>query len=295
MMGKHTKYYIALLLMGATWGITAVLMKFAVSTGHGAMGIMVWSSLIGLGMSGGVTLARGRKLLGGRAHIGLYVGIGLIGAVLPNLASYTAVAHLPAGIMSIIIALVPMFAMPIALALGFEKPSWMRLAGALCGLGAIILIAAPASSLPSPDLVIYVFIAMLAPLFYGGEGNFLMWHGARGLDPMQILFGASLVGLIIVLPAALITGQSINPLLPWGLPEWAIVATSIISWGTYVTYLWLVGKAGPVFASQVAYTVTGFGVVWSMVLLGERYSLWVWAAFALIILGIVLVQPRDSE
>jgi len=294
-MAQHRKYYIALLLMGATWGVTAVLMKFAVSTGYKPLGIMVWSSLIGMILSGVAILAKGRRLLGGWRHLGLYIGIALIGAVLPNYASYTAVAHLPAGIMSIIIALVPMFAMPIALALGFEKPSWLRLLGALCGLGAIILIAAPSSSLPSPDLAMYVFIAMLAPLFYGGEGNFLIWHGARGLDPMQILFGASIFGLLLTLPLAVITGQIINPVIPWGVPELAIVATSIISWGTYVTYLWLVGKAGPVFASQVAYTVTGFGVIWSMLLLGERYSMWVWAAFALIILGIVLVQPRDSE
>ena len=48
-------------------------------------------------------------------------------------------------------------------------------------------------------------------------------------------------------------------------------------------------------ASQIAYLVTGFGVLWSMVLLGERYSLWVWAAFALMLLGVALVQPLSEE
>ena len=40
----------------------------------------------------------------------------------------------------------------------------------------------------------------------------------------------------------------------------------------YSGYVWLVAHAGSVFASQIAYLVTGFGVVWSMLLLGERYS-----------------------
>ena len=47
---------------------------------------------------------------------------------------------------------------------------------------------------------------------------------------------------------------------------------------------WSAG-AGSVFASQIAYLVTGFGVVWSMLLLGERYSAPVWAAFALMLRG----------
>ncbi len=294
-MRKHAPLYLVLLLMGATWGITPVLMKIAVNGGYKPLGIIFWSGVIGFLLSVFSTALRGRRLFGGRRHIGLYIGIALLGAVLPNYFSYVGITHLPAGIMSIIIALVPMFAMPIALALGLEKFSTVRLFGALCGLGAIFLIAGPEASLPDPDKAIYVFIAILAPLFYGGEGNFLIRFGARGLDPLQILLGASLVSAALTLPVALAAGQFANPLTPWGAPEWAIVGTAVISWGTYVSYIWLIGRAGAVFASQVAYTVTGWGVVWAMLLLGERYSLWVWAAFALILFGILLVQPRESE
>ena len=52
------------------------------------------------------------------------------------------------------------------------------------------------------------------------------------------------------------------------------------------------GRAGAVFAAQGAYIVTGFGVLWSMLLLGEVYSIWIWAAMALIFAGLFLVQPR---
>ncbi len=294
-MARKRFYYLVLLAMGASWGITPVFMKIAVSTGYKPLGIILWGLVISVVLSGISIRARGKALLGRRAHIPLYIGISLIGAVLPNYASYVGVSHLPAGVMAIITALVPIFAMPIAIFLGHERPSAVRIAGALCGLLAIVLIAAPATSLPAPGLAVYVLIAMLAPLFYGGEGNFMLWYGARGLDSMQILFGAGLVGILLVAPVTLATGQFINPLVPWGPAEWSIVATAVVSWGTYATYLWLVGQAGAVFASQVAYTVTGFGVAWSMLLLGERYTVWVWVAFVLILIGIVLVQPRDSE
>jgi drug/metabolite transporter (DMT)-like permease len=38
--------------------------------------------------------------------------------------------------------------------------------------------------------------------------------------------------------------------------------------------------------------VTGFGVLWSILFLGERYSGWLWAALALMLLGLFFVQPR---
>ena len=78
----------------------------------------------------------------------------------------------------------------------------------------------------------------------------------------------------------------------WGPAEWAILASGVLNALAYSGYVWLVGRAGSVFASQIAYVVTGFGVLWSMALLGERYSPWVWAAFVLMLGGVALVQPR---
>lgn len=294
-MSQNHKYYLVLLLMGATWGITPVFMKTAVSTGFQPFGIVFWSSVISAILSGSVMLIRNKRLALTKSHLGLYVGIALIGGIFPNVASYTGAAHLPAGIMALIVALVPMFAMPIALALGFETASLKRFIGAGLGLVAILLIVGPDASLPDSTKIGFVFIAILAPIFYGGEGNFLIWYGDQGMDSVQILFGASIIGMAISAPLTLATGQYIDPFVVWTLPHYAILATAVISWGTYATYLWLVGKTGPVFAAQVAYTVTGFGVIWSMLILGERYSIWVWAAFALILIGMLLIQPRNNE
>ena len=60
----------------------------------------------------------------------------------------------------------------------------------------------------------------------------------------------------------------------------------------YGGYIWLIARTGPIFAAQISYLITGFGVVWSMLLLGERYSGWVWLALVLIMAGLFLVRPR---
>ena len=69
-------------------------------------------------------------------------------------------------------------------------------------------------------------------------------------------------------------------------------AVSLLHAGAYVAYVWLVGRAGPVFAVQVSYLVTGFGVIWAMLILGESYSPFIWAAMGLVLFGVALVQPR---
>ncbi len=96
-------------------------------------------------------------------------------------------------------------------------------------------------------------------------------------------------------PAALISGQWASLNHAWGLAEWCLLGLGILHGLAYTGYVWLVGRAGPVFAAQVAYLVTGTGVLWSMVLLGETYSSWVWGALVVMMIGLFLVQPKDAE
>ncbi len=280
--------------MGAVWGAVFPITKIAVSTGYKPFGIMVWQMAIGLGLSILLQTLRRRRVHFRRKDLPIYIGVALLGTVLPNYFSYTASAELPAGIIAVIIALVPLFAMPLALLLGFEKFSPVRLLGALCGAAAIALLIGPESSLPDPTKYGFVLLMAVAPLLYGMEGNFLTYMGDRGLDAVQVLFGASVVGITCAVPLSLVSGQTITPFQSWEAPILAIITAAMLNWSAYVGYVWLIRRAGPVFSSQVAYLVTGWGVVISMLLLGERYSVWVWAAMGLMLVGITLVRPRKA-
>ena len=116
--------------------------------------------------------------------------------------------------------------------------------------------------------------------------------GTAGMDPVEVLLGATVLSALLTFPLAMGTGQFIDPRGPWGAPDTALVATSTISIFVYTGYVWMVGRAGPIFAGQVSYLVTGFGVIWSMLILGESYSLWIWAAMGLMMIGLFFVQPR---
>ncbi|WP_224815818.1 DMT family transporter [Hasllibacter sp. MH4015] len=285
---------ILLIGMGALWGITQPLSKIAVADGYRDIGIIFWQFAIGSVLLGALNLVRGRGLPLGPAQLRFYLMIALIGTILPNWASFTAAVHLPSGILSIVLATVPMMAFPIAMALGMDRFSTLRFVGLLLGLGAIVMIAAPDSSLPDPSLAIWLPVALIAPFFYAVEGNVVAKWGTAGLDAVQVLLGASILGAILALPLALVTGEFIAPPAIWGPADWAIVGIALAHTSAYATYVWLVGQTGAVFVSQVGYLVTGFGVVWAKLVLGESYSGWIWGALALMLIGVALVQPRKG-
>ena len=294
-MSRNLGPMFALLIMGAGWGITLPLSKIAVSTGRQPLGLVFWQMVIGAVLLGAIVFVRGGRLALGRRQIALYLAIAFLGTILPNAASYRAAAHLPAGVMSIVIAMVPMFAFPIALALGQDRFSIARLVGLGLGLGGVALLVGPEASLPDRAMVAFIPLALIAPFFYGLEGNFVGKFGTAGLDPIEVLFGASVFGAVLSFPLALGFGHWLNPLGGFGAPESALVLSSIVHALVYAGYVWLVGRAGAVFAAQVSYLVTIFGVGWAMLILDEAYSGYIWGALGLMLLGMFLVQPRDRE
>ena len=282
-----------LLVLGLGWGSTQVLGKIAVSTGYQHFGLIFWQSVVCVLVLGILNALRRKSFALTRRAAVFALVIACIGTLIPNSTFYLAVAHLPSGVMSIVIASVPMLSLPIALALGMDRFSPVRLLGLCCGIAGVCLIALPQASLPSPDMARWLPIAMVGPLFYAMEGNYVAKWGTAGLDAVQAMWWASVFAMLLVLPLTLLSGQWIDPRPPWGAPHWALLASSAVHALVYAAYVWLADRAGAVFATQTSYVVTGSGVLWAVLLLGERFSAWVWAAMAVMLLGLFLVQPQQ--
>ncbi|MBO9396112.1 DMT family transporter [Shimia sp. R9_2] len=283
-----------LLAIGTGWGLTQPLAKIAVSEGYQPLGLIFWQMLIGAVFLFLLRLLTGKSVALPRDKLWFFLLIAALGTLIPNSFSYRAAAELPSGVMSIVISLVPIVAFPMALLFGVDRFNWPRLIGLLAGLAGVVILSEPAA-LPDPAMALWSPIAVIAPVCYALEGNVVAKWGMQGLGAGHVLYGASVVGAILALPLALAPGQFIDPRTEWTAPEFALVLSSIIHVCVYTAYVWLVSRAGAVFAAQVSYVVTGTGVLWAMLLLSERYSLWVWAALALILTGMTLVRPRQSS
>ena len=283
--------FAGLLFFGFVWGSTQPLSKIAVSTGHLPFGLIFWQLLIAVVLIGPILWLRGIAVPFDRKHLIYFAGVSLLGTLIPNSFSYLAAARLPAGIMALAISAVPMFSLVIALAVGNERFAMHRSLGILLGVSAMMMIALPEASLPATGLGLWVLIALIAPFCYGLEGNFVAKLVPSGLHPMAALWGASMLGLAVITPVAVVSGQFINPLMPWGNAEWALIISSIAHAVAYSGFMWLIAFAGIVFTTQIAYVVTVAAIAISIVFLGESYSGWVWLAIFLMLAGLFLVQP----
>jgi drug/metabolite transporter (DMT)-like permease len=283
-----------LVLMGAGWGATQPLTKIAVSTGYGPFGLLMWQQALGAGLMAAVCLVIGRRLPFHPAALRAYFVIALVGAVLPNSISYQVAVHLPAGIMSLLLSIIPMFAFGIALSLGNDSFAWRRLGGLCFGLVGVLIIIVPSVDLGAAVPVGWAAVYLVVAMFYAFEGNYVSRWGVAGLDPFQLMLGASLVGLLLVVPLMLATGQIIAPQWPLPRAQAALVGASVVHVLVYAGYVWLVGRAGAVFAVQVSYMVTGFGLFWAWLVLGEAFSNVIWLALAVMFAGMYLVQPRPK-
>ncbi|NRB05397.1 MAG: DMT family transporter [Rhodobacteraceae bacterium] len=295
MTSKQRSFYILLLMvLSAGWGLTMPLTKIAVSTGHKHFGLIFWQMAIGVAVMTVIMLATRRQWRFDLPALRVYLIISLLGSVLPNTISYQVAVHLPSGVMSILISTVPMFSFPIAILRLLDRFEWRRLAGLGFGLAGVLVLIVPEADLQGSIPPFWAIVYMLSSLFYAFEGNYVAKWGTAGLDPLQVLWGASLVGMLLATPLVIGSGQWISPLPPYGWPELALVISSAVHVVVYAAFVWLITRAGPVFTSQIAYFVTLFGVLFAWVFLGETFGAGVWAALGLLLVGMFLVQPRTA-
>ena len=286
-------YYSAILtLFGAGWGFTMPLSKIAVSDGYQHFGLIFWQLVIGAALMALLCAVRRLRLPMQAPHLRLYLLIAMIGTVIPNSASYQSAVHLPAGIMSILLSTIPMIAFPMALAFGNDRFEMRRLIGMSIGFVGVLMIVAPGANLPGVGSTFWMLIVIVTCTCYAFEGNYVAKWGTAGLHPLQVMLGASIIGALIALPLALGSGQWIDPRGPWGAPDYALIASSAMHVLVYAGYVWIVGQTGAVFAAQISYLVTLFGLLWARLILNEAYPPLVWVALGILLLGMYLVQPR---
>jgi len=136
-----------MLAIGIAWGATTSLGKIAVSTGLHPIGITVWQTLLMALVLTIAVRATGRQLPLSRQHLLFFLGLGLLGSALPHPLGYYAARHLPASVISVVLATIPLATMVLATLAGIDRPTHLRLVGLLLGFAAIALIILPQGSL----------------------------------------------------------------------------------------------------------------------------------------------------
>ena len=141
-------------------------------------------------------------------------------------------------------------------------------------------------------MIPYVLLAFLSPFFYSCSSVYAIKFHPPAMDSMHVATGMMLSSCLMLLPASLATGTFHPMWHDFALADILILAHMFLAALTFHMYFVLLRRAGPVYFSQVAFIVTLVAVILGVALLGERHSLWIWAALALVFAGVALVNLR---
>ena len=165
----------------------------------------------------------------------------------------------------------------------------------MLGALALNLLLVPENSTPQRSDIFWVLIACIASICYAIENLLIDVKMPEDIGPIRIACGMNFIGAILVLPFTLAFSQSIIPVFPLTSLELSVIGLGLINALAYTTFIFLIKKTGPVFASQTGYVVTVGGMIWGMALFGETYTPWVWTSLFVIIFGVILVAPRKKK
>jgi drug/metabolite transporter (DMT)-like permease len=286
--------WLVLVYMGATWGMSFSLARIATRGGVHPIALTFWEAAIAGVILLGVIAFRQMSFGFSLRHLFIYFVTAILGMVVPGIGFFYAAAHVSAGVLSLTVAVVPIFTLLMSALLKIEAMQPVRFLGLALGIAAIVLLVAPSGSLGEPGQTGWVIIAFVTALSYGVLNIVLASWNPKGAASVPATCGMFLMASLLLLPSTIYVSGFDFFGETWTSVQVSVVALGVINAVAYAALFWLNTAAGPVFTSQTANLVTFFGVAWGIVLFGESHSKWVWLSFATMMLALALVRPRRS-
>ncbi len=288
---------VLLLLYGVSAGAAFSVTKIAIVAGVRPLGFATWQFIGAALVMTVFGFLRGDLPALSRRHLVFYAVCGGPCLALPLTGMFVVLEHLPAGIVGLIIATLPIITYALALIVGLERVRWLRAAGIACGVVGAALILLPNSAPAMHGSAGWVLLAFVSPIMYAFGNLYVGTRRPADISALALTVGMLVVAAAVMVPVSLLSGQFYLPrFADPGRGEFMIAIQIVLASLNYLMFFEIIRRAGPVYFSQIGYIVTLSAMLWAVVLFGERYSIWVMGATALVFAGIALTnaKPRRS-
>ena len=282
--------WISMVYLGLTFGLSFSIVKIILMEIESPIVILFWQSCFYSFLLFAYSFFSLSSLKDIVNNLGAMILLACFGVIIPNFILYLSAANLSAGTISILLALIPFCAYIIALILRIERIDLMRLFGVVLGFIAISFLVFPGHTSNKTYLNFWIMIGLLVPILIGSVNISLASERFKKLKPLHIAFGMNLLSTILLglmLPSNVNFWFSIHSSKLFFL----IFLLSFIGSIGFIIFIKLVKNHGPVFASQVNYLITLFGIMWGYIIFSEVHSMRFWVSLFLIIGGLFLVRP----
>ncbi len=284
---------IYLVFLGSSWGLYFSLLKIAERSGITYIGILTLTTLgVGIGMSI-IALLRRRWPRFGSRHIFFYVVCAVTGYLLPMVAELLVIGHMPAGVLTLIVATAPLATLLIAWVIRSDRVTGARVAGVVVGALAVFAVLLPDVHRGEAVAWHWLLLATLVPVSYAIHHNFTASFWPQGSDSYQVACGEAIFASLIMLGFAAFEWQW-QDLQAWNQGHAAILVMAVIALVDIWLYFELIRLKGPIFTSHANYFMVVSGVFWGMAIFAERPSPMTWLAVLMLVISLYLIGYRKS-
>lgn len=283
---------LVLFALGLIWGSGYSIARYAMTHGVPAAGYTFWQSL---GPAIILGIISWKYLKFDKQHIIFYLICGLIGIAIPNTNMYFASAHLPAGLLALIVNIVPILIYPLALMSKQEKFQIIRFMGVMIAIAGVMFLILPKSNLTGIHEIHWLLLGLITPLCFAFFAVFVNPMRPKDSNPLSLAAGMLMAATLILTPCVIATHTFYTPHWPMTLPDKIILLEIMLSSLGYVLFFFLLRIAGPVYYSLVDGVVALTGLFWGSIIFGETFHLWTVISIILILSGILMVTLKQKK
>jgi drug/metabolite transporter (DMT)-like permease len=285
----QTRYLGVLLLLGALWGASFLLIKIGVEEMPPetlvALRLVVAALILVV-----VLYARGMRLPTQPRVWRDLLFLGTIGLVLPYLLITWGEQSIPSGMAAILNGTTPLFVVLLTYVwTREERLTGARLLGVLVGFVGVIV----AIGIEDVDLMqssTQAQLAVLGAAFCYGIAGIYARRAFRGVPALIPATGQMLTGALAITPIALWRHGIPSP-LPSAEALGAVLALAVLGTSfAYILMYWLMERIGTTQTSMVTYLLPPFALVYGALFLRERITVDALLGLGLVIVGILLAN-----
>lgn len=278
-----------LLALSALWGPSFLFIKVAVAE------IPPFTVVLGRVAIGALLLlivlrVQGRDLPG-RGRLWRHLAIlGLVQNAIPFALFSWGELVIDSALASILNGTTPIFTILLAhFYVADDRLNAAKIVGVVLGFGGLLFLIAPSLAGGLQATTLGLLAVTLASFCYGVAGVYGRLH-MRGTPPLVAPAGQLLMASFYLLPLSLLERPFALP-APSAAAVGSLLALGLLGTGVaFVLYYRLLETAEPSYISMVTYIVPVFGVILGVLVLDEQLTWNVYAAFALILLGVAVVN-----
>lgn len=218
--------------------------------------------------------------------------LALLAVAAPHAMFSWSLLYMPAGYSALLYVTSVLFG---ALASAWMKEETLtgpKLAGCVLGIVGAAFLVQLGPLAPTPRLVMAVLIA-IAGAAVSGLSTPLLKRAVTRMEPLAITAGMHAIAFVMLLPGALVDWPRAR------FTPGALAAVFVMGTFTSGIAFWLYARimrdVAPLVALSSTFMITGFGVLWAVLFLGEQLDTGSFVGGALLVVSCLLVMGFDPR